>query len=371
MVSAKPPSALGDTLSGYRPVADPRQGAPKLEPSALKSYEFRSEREGIWRELDELVTRVEKKGIKSLSASELSRLPHLYRATLSSLSVARNISLDRNVSLYLESLAGRAYFCVYGTKRHLHDVLADFFTWRFPAAVRRYRWAVALAAGLLILGVLAGFLITLGNEDRFYTFVSADMAQERGPSASTSELRDVLYNDGGGLAQSLTAFASFLFTHNARIGILAFALGFAIGLPVFFLMFTNGLTLGAFAALYHGRGLSVDFWGWILPHGVTELLAVILCGGAGLVLARSLVFPGRHTRLRNLAIHGREAGLIVIGCVGLFFIAGLIEGIFRQTVQSVSIRYIVAITTAIFWIAYLGFAGRQRERDYRATQEDS
>ena len=220
-------AGLRDTLDGYRPVAPPgRAAAPAgLSPFALKSYEFRREREAIWRELDDLVTRVEKKGIRSLSASELSRLPHLYRATLSSLSVARSISLDHNVNLYLESLAGRAYFCVYGTKRHLRDVLLDFFAWRFPAAVRRFRWPIALAAGLLLLGALAGFLLTLESEDRYYSFVSEEMAQGRDPSTSTAELEAVLYDDGGGAASALTTFASFLFTHNAKIGILAFALG--------------------------------------------------------------------------------------------------------------------------------------------------
>jgi len=351
--------------------ADALELAPgQAAPIVLKSYEFRREREEIWRELDELVTRVEKRGIKSLSAAQLSRLPLLYRATLSSLSVARSISLDRNVLSYLESLAGRAYFCVYGTRRHLREVVADFVTWRFPSLVRRFKWPIALAALLLVLGALAGHLLTIGNEDRFYSFVDPEMAQGRGPSASTSELRAVLYDEGGGIASALSSFAAFLFTHNAKIAIMAFALGFAAGLPVFFLMFTNGLLLGAFAALYQGRGLGVDFWGWVLPHGVTELLAVILCGGAGLVLARSLIFPGRFTRLRNLARHGREAGLVVVGAVCMLFVAGLIEGIFRQTVHDVTARYAVAGASAIFWASYLSLAGRGRDRALSAHQED-
>jgi uncharacterized membrane protein SpoIIM required for sporulation len=164
------------------------------------------------------------------------------------------------------------------------------------------------------------------------------------------------------VAKALATFASFLFTNNARIGMLAFALGFLAGLPVFLLLFVNGLTLGAFAALYHGRGLSLDFWGWILPHGITELGAVVLCGGAGLVLAQALVFPGRSTRLRNLAAGGRRAAVVVIGAVMLFFIAGLIEGIFRQTVQSVPVRYAVAAATLAWWTFYFGWVGRARER---------
>lgn len=330
----------------------------------LKSLEFRREREPIWRELETLLDAAQKQGFEALTPEELARLPHLYRATLSSLSVARAISLDLNVVEYLESLAGRAYFYVYGTHRHLREVLAEFFLYRFPAGVRRFGWYIALAALVMLLGVATGFFITLDNQDRFYTFVDEEYAQGRSPAASTSELRAVLYeeHDAG---DALATFAAFLFTHNAKIGILAFALGFMAGLPVMLLMFTNGLVMGAFAALYHARGLSVDLWGWLLPHGVTELFAVVLCGGLGLVLAQAVVFPGRYTRLRNLALRGREAGVVMIGAVLLFFVAGLIEGLFRQLVTDVTVRYCVAAASAVLWLGYFGFVGRGRERAER------
>lgn len=342
--------------------------APPAETVALKSYEFRREREATWRELEMLVERVERRGLRRLGGDELTRLPLLYRATLSSLSVARSISLDKNLLEYLENLAARAYFAVYGTRRHLWETVREFVLWRFPAAVRRYRWHLALAAAFLLVGVLAGYVLTAGNADRFYSFVGADYAQGRGPAASDSELRAVLY-DSGGVGKALATFASFLFTHNARIGMLAFALGFLAGLPVFLLLFQNGLTLGAFAALYGSRGMAVDFWAWVLPHGVTELLAVMLCGAAGLVLAQALVFPGRASRLRNLADGGRRAALVVVGAVLLFLVAGMIEGIFRQLVHSVPVRCAVAGCTAALWIGYFGWVGRRREALERGRGE--
>ena len=103
----------------------------------LKSFHFRREREATWRALDELVGRAEKRGVKTLSSTELVRLPSLYFATLSSLSVARSISLDRNVVEYLESLASRSFFLVYGSRTNLWEAIIDFFVWRLPAAVRR------------------------------------------------------------------------------------------------------------------------------------------------------------------------------------------------------------------------------------------
>lgn len=326
----------------------------------LKSYDFRRAREKTWRELDRLIKQVEAAGIKSLSPNDLTRLPVLYRATLSSLSVARSISLDQNVVRYLESLAGKAYFCVYTTRTTLRDAVEEFFQSRFPTAVRRGRWHILIAGLCLLLGVIAGFTITVSNEDQFYTFVSADYAQGRGPTSSTAELREVLYKDDGGVTPALYTFATFLFTHNAKIGILSFALGFALGVPVIVLMFGNGLVIGAFVALYAGRGLTVEFLGWLLIHGTTELLAVVLCGGAGLVLAGSLAFPGRHTRLSELAKRGRMAGQIVLGAVVMFFIASLLEGLGRQLIHSTTLRGLVALGAAAFWARYFARAGRGR-----------
>src|SRR5262245_44436107 len=118
----------------------------------LKSSEFRKGREAGWRELEGLVTRVERRGVRSLSLDELQRLPILYRAALSSLSVARTIALDRNLLLYLEDLALRAFLAVYGPRANPLEGLADFFGRELPAAVRSARWHILIAALALIAG---------------------------------------------------------------------------------------------------------------------------------------------------------------------------------------------------------------------------
>jgi len=323
----------------------------------LKSTRFRNERESVWRELERLVQRAEKSGVRSLGASQVARLPLLYRATLSSLSVARAISLDKNLVDYLETLCARAYFCVYGTTHPLSQAVSGFFRERFPRAVRRFRWQIAMAALFLVLGTLVSYVLVSRDADWYYVFVEEAYAQERDPASTTEELREALYRSG--TEERLGVFASFLFTHNARIGMMAFALGFVAGIPVYLLLFSNGLVLGALGALYASRGLGVQFWGWVLPHGITELLAVVLCGGAGLILAQALVFPGRHTRLRNLALKGREAGVIVLGAVAMFFVAGMIEGFFRQLVHDETARYAVALSTLLFWGGYFVLAGRE------------
>jgi uncharacterized membrane protein SpoIIM required for sporulation len=326
----------------------------------LKSAQFRREREESWRELEALLERVEKSGLQDLTAAELNRLPVLYRGAASSLSVATAISLDRNLLDYLTALVGRAYVCVYGVKRRPADAVIEFFRRAFPGVVRRYFAFVAASMALVALGVLAGYHLTMADPERYYSFVGEGLAQGRDPAASTKELRKVLYS---GEEERLSVFATFLFTHNAKVGMMCFALGFAAGVPVIFLLLETGLMLGAMAALYASRGLGPEFWAWILPHGVTEIGALCLCGAAGMVLGMSVVFPGRHTRLGNLALHGREVALLAAGAVAMFLVAGLIEGIFRQLVQDVAVRWSLAGLTLVFWTWYFLAVGRSRGRD--------
>jgi len=331
---------------------------PEAAPRELRSVEFRREREASWRELEQLIATADQHGLRTLAAEQLARLPHLYRATLSSLSVARSISLDRALTEYLENLVGRAYFVVYGTRQHLRRQLAEFLLWKLPATVRAARWHLLAAALVTVAAAIAAFQLTSADLDYYYAF-AGDMAQGRTPASSTAELRDGLYHveTGSGM---LTTFAASLFSHNARIGILAFATGFVAGLPTLLLLFYNGLVIGGFAALYHSRGLAVDLWAWMLPHGVTELTAVVLCGAAGFLIAQGLVFPGARSRMDSLRERGRAAAVIVLGAVVMLFFAGLIEGVFRQTVTSVPIRFAVAGATAAGWIYYFGFVGRGR-----------
>lgn len=326
----------------------------------LKSYEFRREREASWRELEELIGHAEKRGLKSLKADQLLRLPTLYRAALSSLSVARSISLDQNVVGYLESLCARAYFQVYGSRSSLVESIGRFFSYSFPSAVRSAFWPIVIAGFWMVLGTAIGFLLVQNSADWYYSFVPGSLAGGRSPASSTEVLRNALY-DGADTAERLYLFATQLFTHNSGLALMAFALGFALGIPTILLMFYNGVILGAFLALYDDRGLLWELAAWLSVHGTTELLAIVLCGGGGLVLARAIVFPDQHSRLDSLARRGRAAGTLAVGGVIMLLIAGLLEGFARQLVTDVSTRHAIGGAMLAFWLTYFTLSGRGRD----------
>lgn len=330
----------------------------------IRSYRFRAEREALWRDLETLVQRAETSGARSLRPLDLVRLPVLYRAAVSSLSVARAISLDASLLAYLENLATRAYFVVYGTRTSPAGAAGRFFTRRLPTAVRTARWHILAAALVMALGTLLGWVLTAGDLDWFYVFVDPGMAAGRDPGATAAELRQVLF-DGGTWEDELVAFASFLFTHNASIAILCFALGVVFGVPVVWLLLTNGMMLGAFCGLYAARCLEGELLGWLAIHGTTELFAIVLCGGAGFLLADGLVRPGRQTRLAALARRGRIAAELALGAVVMLFVAALLEGLGRQLVTSTGLRFAIGGLMLAFWLALFCFGGRGETGEQR------
>lgn len=319
----------------------------------MRSAEFRKSREVAWRTLEDLISRVESKGITQLSADELQQLPLLYRATASSLSVARSIALDRNLVLYLECLVLRAFLVVYGPRVGILEALGRFLRNDFPDAVRRAVWHIALASIAVAAGVAVGIVLVVSNEAWFSALVPEAMASGRGPASTAAQLRDQeIFAPWPGFLESFVVFANALFRHNATIGIMIFGLGIAGGVPTLLLLGYQGLVLGAFLALHYNRGLLVDFIGWISIHGVTELGSLVLCGAGGLLIAEKVLFPGRYARLDNLARNGTAAAALAGGAVLMDFVAGLIEGGLRQLISDTPARYAIGLVTAVFWIVY-------------------
>jgi uncharacterized membrane protein SpoIIM required for sporulation len=322
---------------------------------ALKSLDFREKRKASWEMLEKLLKRIEEKGLQSLSPEETMLLAKLYRTASSSLYIARNISLDRNLHEYLEGLVTKGYLAIYCTKPVLERPIAHFVLEEFPQVVRKYFWHHLTAFILVFLGIFTGYFACQYDAAYYFVFVDRGLAGGRTPYSTQESLASVLKTGRDADIGTKTLFASQLFTHNTKIGFLCFTLGIVAGLPTLYLLFYNGGMLGAMSYIYHMNDLAIEWWAWILPHGITEFLAIILCGGAGLMLAWALVYPGKYGRRYQLKIVGRDAGVTIMGTVILFLFAGVIEGLFRQTDLPEFPRYLVALITLVFWIYYFGF----------------
>lgn len=333
--------------------------APRQPKNDLRSVRFRAEREAGWRRLDALVTKVERRGIARLSFEEARELAGLYRNTMNALSLAREISLDRALLTYLEALAARAYLAVYAPQANLGGLIWRLLSTSIPQSVRRVLPALALAYLTLILGGCVGYLLYLDDPGWYNTMMPAELAGGRGPSSSRAELQAVLQSGANAEIDGLTAFASFLFSHNTRIAIFTFALGILACWPSLLLVFSNGLMLGAFVALHVDRNLGYELFAWLSIHGVTELSAIAVACAGGLHLGFAVLFPGDTSRRDALRRNGRDAVRLAALAALMLLVAALIEGFGRQLVQDPAWRIGIGWGIGALWLLWLALGGRR------------
>jgi len=338
-------------VSGELPAAAGASGP------VVNASRFRAAHAGDWERLDAILTRIESRSIDALPDDDLLALPLLYRTTLSSLSVARDSSLDRGLITYLEQLSTRAYFQIYGVQTSLLRQLGLFFARGWPDAVRSL-WRETLATAFLTFAsALLAYLLVRGDPAWFFGIIPEQIAQGRTPTASVEALRETLY---GKQEDFLATFATFLFTHNAQIAIFSFALGFAFAAPTVLLLIYNGLTLGAFIAVFAAKGMAFNVIGWLMIHGTTEIFAICISGAAGIRIGMAIAFPGTRSRTAAAVEAGRSAAVAMAGTVIMLAVAGLLEGIGRQTVTDDASRYAIGIAMLIGWLLYF-YLPRRRE----------
>jgi uncharacterized membrane protein SpoIIM required for sporulation len=146
--------------------------------------------------------------------------------------------------------------------------------------------------------------------------------------------------------------ASRITTNNLSVAFVMFATGItAIG-PVWLTML-NGLMIGVVGAATWQSGLALSLWSFVAPHGVLELPAIFIAAGAGLEIARGLLFPGMLPRKASLAQAGGRATKLVLGTIPLLLIAGTIEGFYSATDTPVVMKFSLAAVLFCALLAYL------------------
>ncbi|MBA4018940.1 MAG: hypothetical protein C0483_17365 [Pirellula sp.] len=323
-----------------------------------------------WDELEALVTKG-RKSLRRMTPQELGRLDQLYRRTTTHLAQVATRSSDRRLHSYLNSLTAAAHSLIYLPPRKPVFSGLGFLLREGIARTFARNWkAHAISAGLFLFGAIIAYIAAYTDPLAAYALWPSDMAGERQPGSTPEQLLEALRSGRDQAGGEKFLFAAFLFANNLRVGVLAAAAGMLAGVPTVFLMIFNGMVLGVFVALHHRAGIYSEVWAWLLPHGVTEIGAIILCGGIGLMFGMAVLAPGDRSRTESLRAVGREAGIVALGAAIMLVAAAVIESYLRQSHLSTRARLIFAAGTALFW-ALFWWHGAYRERLARSTTTDS
>jgi uncharacterized membrane protein SpoIIM required for sporulation len=322
------------------------------DPMPLHSTsDFQRSREQDWKELEAYCVRFEKVGWRKMPAKDLEQFGTLYRRTAAHLAQVRNRPKEKRLEASLNLLVSRAHGHLYRPKSNgVWKQLREYFSFGFPNTIASYPRHILLSAMALLIGFQVAWFAVDRNPDLFYATVPIE--EFRSPGASAEGLHESLMEGRETSTGTRTAFFGYLWQHNTRVAMLAFALGILAGVPTLFLILYNGMMLGAMTSVFHNAGLAKVWWAWIAGHGVTELSAIVFAGAAGFVLGEAVLRPGGRSRSQALVTVAKPALAMAGGTAMMLFFAALLEAFFRQSSASTATRFTVAAATAIFWGLY-------------------
>ena len=216
-----------------------------------------------------------------------------------------------------------------------------------------------MCVALTVAAAVVAYLLVRADPSWFFGIIPEALSGGRDPSASAGFLRSTLYDRHDDM---LLFFGTYLFTHNSQLAIFAFALGFAFAVPTVLLIIYNGLMLGAMIAVFASKGLGLNFAAWLAIHGTTEMFAICLAGAAGIRIGTAIAFPGRDLRSDALVRVGRPAAAAMAGAVMMLAIAGLLEGVGRQTIFVDGNRILIGAIMLVGWSSYFYLPRRRSWR---------
>lgn len=296
-----------------------------------------------------MLARAARTGLAALPPDDLETAARLYRRAVADLAHAQAYFPGSQVEGYLSRLVVRGHAELYAESPGAIRSVLRFYAREFPRLVRRTLRAVALAAVILVLGGVAGSWAVQANPGLARALVP-DWVRVLRPEASEGEIL--------GLA-ARPVISALILVNNVRVAVLALGLGLSAGLGTAYVLFWNGVLLGALTARFHAAGLGGPFWALILPHGWLELTAVVLAGGAGFVLGWAVVDPGPYTRREALGMRGREALSILLGTLPMWLIAAGIEGFVTPLAIPAAWKHAAGVGAGLAAWLYLALAGRR------------
>jgi uncharacterized membrane protein SpoIIM required for sporulation len=315
------------------------------------SIQWMQKRKAHWERLEELIRRSSAgpSGLSKLNHEELQELGLLYRQTAADLSVAQEDSSSTQLAAYLNQLLSRSHNLIYMGQTPRASGLIEFYTQTYPRIFRETWPLTSLAIAIFLVAAIAGWAVAIHDSGFAHRVLGPDMME-------TIQRREMWTHS---VVTVKPVAASSITTNNLTVAFTMFASGITIIGPVW-LTILNGLLLGVVGAATSHAGMALQLWSFVAPHGVLELPAIFIAGGAGLELARGLLFPGLLPRGASLARAGGRASRLLLGTIPLLLVAGTIEGFFSPTGAPVVMKFALAVVLLTGLVLYLSSAGRLR-----------
>lgn len=291
-----------------------------------------------WSEFERMLTPKSK-----LSAGKLTSL---YLGLTEDLSFAETFYPKSETYVYLNSLAAKAHTKIYKNKKEGKNKFIQFYSYEFPKEFKKYHKELLIAFSVFLLFSIVGAFSSAVDPD-FSRLILGDAYVNK--TLDNIEKGDpmAIYKD----ANQTDMFLGIT-VNNIKVGLLSFTLGIFFGLGTLMIAMQNAIMLGSFQYFFYQQGLLWESARTIWIHGTIEISVIIICICSGLVIGKSMLFPGTYTRFQSFVDGVKAALKIVVSTIPFFIIAGALEGFVTRYTEMPDWIALLIISTSLAFILF-------------------
>jgi uncharacterized membrane protein SpoIIM required for sporulation len=278
------------------------------------------------------------------------KLAELYIKIMDDLAFSRTHFGNGNLTNYLNSLGSNLHLSIYKNKKEDSNRIINFWKLELPLVMADSLKYVLISFLIFSVSIAIGALSAAHDETFVRLILGDDYVNE---TLANIERGDpmAIYKQMG----QTEMFLGITF-NNIRVSFFVFVAGLFTAFASGFILFQNGVMLGAFQYFFYQKGLLATSVLTIWIHGTLEISAIILAGAAGIIMGNGLVFPGTYSRLESFRRAARRGLKIIVGLVPIFILAGFLEGfVTRMTGMPDVFKIAIILGSAIFVFIYFIF----------------
>ncbi|PKM93646.1 MAG: hypothetical protein CVU84_14875 [Firmicutes bacterium HGW-Firmicutes-1] len=297
-----------------------------------------------WEQLENYIKTIDKKGYGNLSAKELKDYLNLMKRVSHHLAYSRTHFTGSPLCQYLNDLSVRAHNHLYVVKKSNLKEFSNYFANGFAKRLKDNKHYIIAAFFIFMFGFILSYILVQNDVQNAGFFLPEEYIQLTDWDLADSEWEE----------EQFFFLSSYVTINNIGVSIKAFVYSITAGILTTYILFFNGALLGALTSLVTQNSSHIlNYWALILPHGIIELSAIFISGGAGLKVGKSLLIPGQYKRKDAFIKSAKEAVMLMPGIILMLIMAGLIEGFLTPARLPMLYKLIFAGITAIAMLLYI------------------
>ncbi|MDM1296770.1 stage II sporulation protein M [Sphingobacterium sp. N143] len=236
------------------------------------------------------------------------------------LAYAQTFYPESKVRAYLNELAVTAHQMIYKDQKASNNRFKSFINEEIPQAIWSIRRPMLYSLLIFILASAIGFLSAMYDLD-FIRLILGDSYVDATIESIKKGDPAAVYGKGSNVGSAI-----WITINNVRVAFMAFAFGLFLSIGTGYVLFSNGIMLGAFHQLFFQYGVMGKAMSAVWIHGTIEIAVIIVAGGCGLAIGNSILFPRSYTRMASFVHTAKTAMKVLVSTIPFFIIAGTLEG---------------------------------------------